>query len=172
MDVFSHTSFNQFLEQKFEEKLRDDPTYTLRRFARDLEISPSRLSELLKGHAISVLNAASICDHFKLTGASKTFLISLAKRDTARTDSGRARAESRLQEFLLNNGRSLKPTIGLLEPVITLDERDLESAKAELETFSARFLAKYANSTSGKAYVVSLQMYEAPVSESNADPKS
>ncbi|RYZ76287.1 MAG: TIGR02147 family protein [Proteobacteria bacterium] len=98
MEVYAFSSFNEFLVAKFEQRAQANPRYSLRAFARDVKLSPSRLTELFKGQAISVANAEMVCDNFEVTGEERNFLLDLARRAAARSDAGRLRADSRIQE--------------------------------------------------------------------------
>lgn len=76
--------FSNFLQDKMEERKKANRRYSLRAFARDLQISPGRLSDILKGKC---LPGAKLCsrmiDKLKLSnGDTKNFFSLLEKQKT------------------------------------------------------------------------------------------
>lgn len=56
--------FRKILSDELHRRAEVDPTYSLRRFARDLELSPSSLSDVLnKKHGLSAAKARSVAKH-------------------------------------------------------------------------------------------------------------
>ncbi len=42
-------NYRDYLRRELEQRVQQDPRYSLNRFARDLDLAPSRLSEVLSG---------------------------------------------------------------------------------------------------------------------------
>ena len=67
-------SFRFFLQQEFFQRQRRNPRYSLRAFARDLELSPSTLSEILNGrHRPQAATIGKICQRLSLAPAEEEY---------------------------------------------------------------------------------------------------
>lgn len=59
--------YREIISAKFQERRRNNPRYSLRAFAKDLQISPSRLSEVLSGKGtLSIGKARQITERLKM----------------------------------------------------------------------------------------------------------
>jgi uncharacterized protein (TIGR02147 family) len=70
--ILNHNSISDFLKSELENRKRDNPAYSLRAFARDLCLSPSGLSEILKGKkGVSKPTQYKIADRMRLSELEK-----------------------------------------------------------------------------------------------------
>lgn len=96
--VESYDSFLNFLRDEFDKRTAKNARYSLRAFARDLGLSPSRLSEILSGEAnISAHSAAKICDVLGLSASESRYLVDLATLHVSRSVTTRSGAERRMR---------------------------------------------------------------------------
>ncbi len=104
-----HTVAEILLTELNSRKLRND-FYSLRAFARDLEISASRLSEVMKGsHGLSEKTATNIATKLKLNALEKKFWFDLVLSESSRNKKIKELATKRLVEVRkLNKMNSLK----------------------------------------------------------------
>lgn len=78
------TSFSSLLKQSFEQRVRTNPQYSMRSFARDLNMAPSTLSEILKGKkGISYKKIDEILTILRLPDWQANGLKKLAAQDYA-----------------------------------------------------------------------------------------
>ena len=95
--------YREWLKREFESRSRRNPRYSLRAFARDLGILPSRLSEVLKGHyGLSPAAAEAIARRLGLSASeTKRF------RDLVESRHARSRAQRKLAEQRVREARKL-----------------------------------------------------------------
>ena len=76
--------FSEIILKKFEERKRRNPQYSLRSFARDLEISPGNLSDILKNKLnISYAKAEIIAEHLRLLEDERDLFLSLIENESS-----------------------------------------------------------------------------------------
>lgn len=91
------SSYRSFLEQELAERCRRNPRYSLRAFARDLKISPSRLSEVLhKDQGISRSMAHLLSERLGLSDPERRVFCDLVESAHARSPKHRDEAQARL----------------------------------------------------------------------------
>jgi uncharacterized protein (TIGR02147 family) len=96
---FAHDNVASVLNTEFDRRKRKNDSYSLRAFARDLEISPSRLSEILKGsNGLSEKSANHIATKLKLKNLERKFLLDLVLAESARNGKVRELAQVRLAD--------------------------------------------------------------------------
>lgn len=89
-----------FLNRCFEDRQNRNPGYSLRAFARDLAISPSHLSEVLKGrNGLSRAVIDTIADELKLNDFEKEYIWGLTEAQFGRTYLRRKAAKFRLKKL-------------------------------------------------------------------------
>lgn len=94
------TDYQVFLLQELETRTQKNPAYSLRAFARDLGISPSRLSELLhRKTGLSRLAALKIAERLRLSESNTTLFVTLVEQAHARSALKRAAATKRLERL-------------------------------------------------------------------------
>ena len=95
-------SFAGFLKEELSRRVERNPSYSLRAFARDIELSPSRLSEVMSGkHGISRSSARIICKSLGLAQGKVEYWCDVVDAQFARCDSQRALAARRLKKASL-----------------------------------------------------------------------
>jgi uncharacterized protein (TIGR02147 family) len=91
------TSVAEFLNDELTRRKLRNSSYSLRAFARDLQMSPSRLSEILKQNAgLSEKSADTISARLELKRSERLFFTDLALAAAARDKKVRALAKDRL----------------------------------------------------------------------------
>ena len=72
--VFLYEDFKDFLRDEFERRILKNSKYSLRAFARDLDVSLSRLSEVFaKSEGISMTSASKIATRLKMSESEKEY---------------------------------------------------------------------------------------------------
>ena len=102
--TFSHHTISEFLGAEFSKRKLRNETYSLRAFARDLELSPSRLSEILGGnHGVSEKTADNIAQKLKLKPRDRQFFRDLILSESSRNVNVRKLAKARLDDARNSN---------------------------------------------------------------------
>ncbi len=95
--TYDYHSISDFLGAEFSRRKLRNETYSLRAFARDLEVSPSRLSEILSGkHGLSEKTADKIAENLRLKPRDRQFWRDLILSESARNEKVRELAKVRL----------------------------------------------------------------------------
>lgn len=91
-------SFRTILKDELARRIRHNPRYSLRAFARDLVLSPSRLSEVLSGkQGLSRSAAQKIAGRLGWKGSEAERFIDLVESQHARSHSDREAAHARIK---------------------------------------------------------------------------
>ncbi|MEK2688110.1 hypothetical protein [Bdellovibrio sp. GT3] len=105
-------NYRDFILRELEKRQKKNPSYSLRAFARDLEMPSSRLSEILnRKMGLSEARAINLAERLNLTQPEKEYFIDLALSEHARS--------AVMKEMAL---RRVKARTELIE---TIDSRDL-----------------------------------------------
>ena len=89
-------NFTKYLKQEFEQRLSFNARYSLRAFARDLDVPVSRISELLSGKSgISLERAKNISSRLKLSASEARFVEDLAVIEFGKVLSLKEKAQER-----------------------------------------------------------------------------
>ena len=90
--------YQQYISREYEIRLRRNSGYSLRAFARDLQIQPSKLSEILHGKVgLSSQSAMKVAKHLNLDGSEAQHFVALVEREHGRSAASRANAVKRLE---------------------------------------------------------------------------
>lgn len=96
---YDYYSISEFLGAEFSKRKLRNETYSLRAYARDLKLSPSRLSEILSGkHGLSEKTADTIAEKLKLKPRDRQFWRDLILSESARNQKVRELAKTRVDE--------------------------------------------------------------------------
>lgn len=94
------SDFRTFIRAVFKDRCEADPNYSLRKFSRDLQISPARLSEILNSNCgISMSAAVRICKSLELTAEQTMYFLDLVRSKYSRNASERNEAKKRLPQY-------------------------------------------------------------------------
>ncbi|WP_413575157.1 hypothetical protein ACLVWU_12805 [Bdellovibrio sp. HCB290] len=105
-------NYRDFILRELEKRQKKNPSYSLRAFARDLEMPSSRLSEILnRKMGLSEARAINLAERLNLTQPEKEYFIDLALSEHARS--------AVMKEMAL---RRVKARTELIE---TIDKRDI-----------------------------------------------
>ena len=95
----SHNDYRQYLREEFEARCGRNPYYSLRSYARDLALSPSRLCEVMKGrYGLSRKAAELIAGKLSLSPSEQSRFCDLVESQHARSDLKRKLAKIRLKK--------------------------------------------------------------------------
>ena len=90
----------KFLLDELTLRQKKNPAYSQRAFARDLDIQPSRLSEIMGGKVgISYVNATKIATKLNLSSEESNIFLDLVSSEFGRSSAIRMAAASRLKSF-------------------------------------------------------------------------
>lgn len=91
------TDYRSYLRDVLANRCQNNPRYSLRAFARDLEISPSRLSEVLNGkYGLSKSAACEIAKKMGLNDYEQKYFADLVEANHGRAKNVRAEAQARI----------------------------------------------------------------------------
>lgn len=83
--IYEHENYRDFLKSTLAEKCSNNPAYSLRAFANHIKISPSMLSDVLKGKKhLSADMALKISESLTLTTKEKDYFYNLVLFETAK----------------------------------------------------------------------------------------
>jgi uncharacterized protein (TIGR02147 family) len=100
-------SYQSYLQQEFDRRLRRNGSYSLRAFARDLQVPPSNLSEVLKRkRGISFKTASRICRNLRWNPAERDYFLALVEATHGRSEAARNSAHARLKALQTAHGFS------------------------------------------------------------------
>lgn len=152
--------YRNLLRDKLAKRIAANPRYSLRAFARDLEIAPSRLSEILSGkQGLSLTKATLIADRLKLDDADRTLLQDsvewLHSKSTAKRKAAELRLRSRTPnpdyEVMSNDSfraiadwyhlaiiqlieiENFKPTVAAIAKALAISKNEATDAVARLK---------------------------------------
>ncbi|MDH4467209.1 MAG: TIGR02147 family protein [Bacteriovoracaceae bacterium] len=98
-DKFPPSYFRDYLTEELEKRSTNNPKYSLRAFARDLKISPQRLSDLIRGrYGLSGAQAKLIAEGLCLSSEEQRRFISSAEMLHARSELKRRKARQEFQQ--------------------------------------------------------------------------
>ncbi|MGE3760579.1 MAG: TIGR02147 family protein [Pseudobdellovibrionaceae bacterium] len=92
--------YRETLKQEYDERRIRNPSYSLRAFARDLDLAPSKLSEIIRGKVgLSRAKAEHISVVLDLDSASKDLFICSVEKEHSRSPMLRETAKIRMSVF-------------------------------------------------------------------------
>lgn len=101
MSTQRYTSARKFLLDELMRRQKRNPSYSQRALARDLNILPSRLSEMMSGKVgISFSNANKIADNLALPEDEKAMFLDLVQSEFGRSAAIRQASSERLRDRL------------------------------------------------------------------------
>lgn len=96
-----YKSYQDILQDEFQKILAINPAYSMRAFARKLDLAPSRLSEILRGkQGLSLKAAQKVTTNLKLDKHRKKYFELLVQSKHAKSQAQRERAEIELADFV------------------------------------------------------------------------
>lgn len=99
-EFFKARDYRFILLQEFETRRDRRPKYSLNAFARDIGLTSSRFTAVMKRrHGISATIAASIADALKFVADQRAFFVDLVESEHGRTVGDRERAIARLARY-------------------------------------------------------------------------
>src|SRR5688572_10105767 len=111
MFPFNQNDYREVLKEYLSRRCENNPRYSLRALARDLQMSPSRLSEALNGKAgISAASARKISERLGLGNQESQYFYLLVQKEHARCKHVRVKAAEDIEAF---SGLSKKARISV-----------------------------------------------------------
>lgn len=99
-NLVAYESFRSLLQDRLEARKQRNPAYSLRAFARNIGMSPSRLSEVMNaGQHMSVRSAERIGPKLFANEQELRYFVCLVEADTANNNVAREMASERLREI-------------------------------------------------------------------------
>lgn len=100
MDIFRYTDYRDILREELVRRVQQNPNYSQGAFARDISLTPSRLSEILNGkQGISVKVALDIGRALRFDGDQVDFFGDLVESQHGRSRLARESALARLERY-------------------------------------------------------------------------
>ena len=99
MKILKNGNFRAVLLAAFREKQKEDPSFSMRRFANLIQVSPAKLSMILSGKTgISPQSAESISENLGFSDEDKDYFVTLVSSLHHRSMNGKKAATERLKE--------------------------------------------------------------------------
>jgi uncharacterized protein (TIGR02147 family) len=96
--------YRSVLKNELMRRNQQNSQYTLRAFARDLGVYPSRLSEVIRGkQGLSVKSAEAICNRIDLSPHDRTFFLNSVMASDSRSKIKREKAKAALSMMAITN---------------------------------------------------------------------
>lgn len=97
-------NYKDYLKREFRSRISRNKSYSLRSYARDLEIAPPKLSQILNGKCgLSEGSAKKLAKKLKLSDVEADFFVTLVNAKHSRSGAGKITAKSKLRELLKLN---------------------------------------------------------------------
>ena len=98
--ILGQTDYREILKNVMNERKAFNPNYSLRAFSRDLGVSPSRLSQVLKGsYGFSPKAAKEIVLKLNFNEEESRYFCDLVAASHAKNDKNRAASQKRIEEI-------------------------------------------------------------------------
>ena len=166
-------SYRHYLEREFERRRIRNPHYSLRAYARDLETTPSRLSEALNGkRGISIELAQQLIEKLGLEGIDAEIFLLSVEAEHSRSKKKKDVAREKLKETLASVPKEQPKTLTIVdwvaEALLKMSEREsvtdnIEEVARKLDVpqfmviESLRFLTRLGFIAGGKRFKTYLQ---------------
>lgn len=101
-------SFREYLKNELDRRMTNNSAYSMRAFARDLDMPVSRLSELLSGKSgVSLIRVKEIASNLKLSPTEAQFVEDLATLDFGKTNESKKSASLRISNLNKKNAKAM-----------------------------------------------------------------
>ena len=98
-------TYRHYIEREFQARCRRNPSYSLRAYARDLDVHPAKLSEVIrKTCGLSAQSASQLAPKLKLTEQESEHFITLVEAEHSRSSARKKQAQEMLKNFQIMNG--------------------------------------------------------------------
>ena len=150
-------SYRDFMLRELERRQRKNPSYSLRAFARDLEVPSSRLSEILnRKMGLSETRAVALADKLNLSSSEREFFIDLALAEHARSAVIKEMAQRRIQTRSENSAQPSENEFN-----IRLKREDYEKVVEKIKNFRRELASEMEASTDkDSVYCLAVQLFE------------
>lgn len=143
MTQVTTTDYRDYILREFERRQKKNPSYSLRAFARDLEIPCSRLSEILnRKRGLSQRRAPALADKLYLSPTEKEYFVDLALGEHARSGLVKNMAVKRINARRMMSARYDENIFSVISDWyhhVMLDYLQLPNADQSVETISAQY---------------------------------
>lgn len=98
--IYRHDNYRSYLRAYLEEKIQKNPQYSLRAFARQLDLAPGFVSDVLRGNKnISLQNAGKVVSRLKLNSKESSFFQLLLQLELAKDNETKIRLSQELESL-------------------------------------------------------------------------
>ncbi|WP_168196668.1 TIGR02147 family protein [Bdellovibrio sp. ZAP7] len=96
-------TYRDFIFEEFKKRKTKNSSYSMRAFARDLDLNASRLSEIMNGKVgLSDLKGAEMAGRFGLSGKDREYFLDLIRAEHSRSSIAKKEARERVRMYLLD----------------------------------------------------------------------
>lgn len=100
MSIFDFDDYRDILKQELTKRKKNNPRYSLRAFARDLDLYQSKLSEILSGkQGMSHSSGVAVAQRLRLNTEESEYFMLLIEHKHARSKTSRDLAKVKLRKF-------------------------------------------------------------------------
>lgn len=132
--------YRKMLMNELQQRQSRNPAYSMSAFSRDLNINPSRMSEILNGKVgISEERAALIAEKLKLSTNERALFIDLVQSEHARSMVARNSAQKRVRDRLLNSRHISQTDFSVISDwynLALIQLLDVENIEHSIESFA------------------------------------
>jgi uncharacterized protein (TIGR02147 family) len=102
--IFDHTTYRSFLKSELVTRITANPAYSLRAFSKALQMTPSGLSQVLKGTKnLSQASALRVASKLGLSPDETEFFVQLVQFESAKDPEHKAAVQLRMRKHRPNN---------------------------------------------------------------------
>lgn len=144
-------NYREILKNEFEKRKQRNPLYSLRAFARLIDLSSPRLSDILnKKKGLSKEKALQIAKRLDLVGKESEYFVLLVESEHQRKKKLREEATKKLDTFFDQQFT--------LKFHLTIKNDQVDELKKDLTDFLETFNKKKSNKDNGKSYQLNLEL--------------
>lgn len=155
-------TFSEFLKAEYKKRKSRNGSYSLRAFARDLGLSPSRLCEVLQGNCgVSERTIETVASRLKLTSGARSHLKDLVIVETARDGKTREAACARILAAHRVRADSEPMTLNETHSVVmSVPKTEIPDLKESLKSFVIDQLHRQKpDDRNGELYALTIQIH-------------
>lgn len=102
MNIFDQDDYREILKLELIKRQKNNPRYSLRAFGRDIELAPSKLSEIMSGkQGMSQASGKTVAEKLRFNGEETEYFLLLIEYKHARSKAAKDLAKIKLRKFSL-----------------------------------------------------------------------
>lgn len=143
MNILEERDYREILSYEYERRQAHNNSYSLRAFARDIGLTPSKLSEIFsKKQGLSKLKALNISKTLAFNAIESDYFSTLVESEHARSKIAREAASLRLQKFRSSNVKKYRNKVfefvSSWEYLAILELVQLKNARSEVNWIASK----------------------------------